>query len=229
MFAAENSVPQSETAKQLRLQLAGCGKAPKTKLDSCAKRRRKKFSGRARNSVVKLQNPMWWPLTQQFGLRGRQEHHGMRLEDFRTMKGDDGFEFVEFSERPAKTRLGALNAKPQFSPKYSRLAERDVQLRYFAGTSAVGLPYLRTSGPFYLLIKYNRGSSDEIWYKVQPMGENKINSMMESIIPETTLESSEKWFSNYSARKTLVSKMKKANLERSSIASHWSQKYLVFR
>ena len=61
------------------------------------------------------------------------------------------------------------------------------------------------------------------------MGENKINSMMKYIISETTLESSEKRFSNYSARKTLVSKMKKANLERSSIASHWSQKYLVFR
>ena len=50
------------------------------------------------------------------------------------------------------------------------------------------------------------------------MGENKINSMMKSIISETTLESSEKRFSNHSARKTLVSKMKKANLERSSIA-----------
>ena len=50
------------------------------------------------------------------------------------------------------------------------------------------------------------------------MGANKINSMMKNIISETTLESSEKRFSNHSARKTLVSKMKKANLERSSIA-----------
>ena len=79
-------------------------------------------------------------------------------------------------------------------------------------------PNLGTSGPFYLSIKYNRGPSDEIWYKVQPMGENKINSMMKNIISETTLESSEKRFSNHSARKTLVIKMKKANLERSSIS-----------
>ena len=42
--------------------------------------------------------------------------------------------------------------------------------------------------------------------------------MIKNIISETTLESSEKRFSNHSARKTLVSKMKKANLERSSIA-----------
>ena len=50
------------------------------------------------------------------------------------------------------------------------------------------------------------------------MGENKINSMMKSIISGTSLETSEKRFSNHSARKTVVSKMKKANLERSAIA-----------
>ena len=77
---------------------------------------------------------------------------------------------------------------------------------------------LRASGPFYLSIKYNSGPSDETWYKVQPMGENKINSMMKNIISQTSLQSSEKRFTNHSARKTLVSKMKKANLERSSIA-----------
>ena len=50
------------------------------------------------------------------------------------------------------------------------------------------------------------------------MGENKINTMMKSIISGTSLETSEKRFSNHSARKTVVSKMKKANLERSAIA-----------
>ena len=40
---------------------------------------------------------MWWLLTQQFGLRGSHEHYEMRLEDFQIMKGDDGFEFVEFA------------------------------------------------------------------------------------------------------------------------------------
>ena len=85
-------------------------------------------------------------------------------------------------------------------------------------------PNLRTSGPFYLSIKYNRRADDEIWYKVQPMGENKINSMMKSIISGTSLETSEKRFSNHSARKTVVSKMKKANLERSAIAKVTGQR-----
>ena len=58
------------------------------------------------------------------------------------------------------------------------------------------------------------------------MEENKINSMMKNIISETTPESSEKRFSNHSARKTLVSKMKKANLERSSIAKVTGHRYI---
>ena len=41
---------------------------------------------------------------------------------------------------------------------------------------------------------------------------------MKNIIFETTLESSEWRFSNHSVRRTLVTKMKKANLERLSIA-----------
>ena len=98
---------------------------------------------------------MWWLLTQQFGLRGRQDRRSRNL---------------------------------------------------------------RASGPFYLSIKHNSGPGDETWYKVQPMGENKINSMMKNIISQTTLQSSEKRFTNHSALKTLLGKMKKANLERSSIA-----------
>ena len=132
----------------------------------------------------------------------------------------DDLEFVEFAEGPTKTRPGGLNAKPrQFQPKmFQTGGERCPVALFRQYIISRRPPNLRTSGPFYLSIKYNRGSSDKIWYKVQPMGENKINSMMKNIISETTLESSEKRFSNHNARKTPVSKMKKANLERSSIA-----------
>ena len=51
------------------------------------------------------------------------------------------------------------------------------------------------------------------------MGKNKINEMMKSIIQGSTLENSTKRFSNHSARKTVVKKLKTAglDLERSSI------------
>ena len=51
---------------------------------------------------------------------------------------------------------------------------------------------LKTTGPFCLSIKTNRKPDDNVWFKVQPMGENKINDMMKSIVANTILESSDK-------------------------------------
>ncbi|XP_066015364.1 uncharacterized protein KIAA1958-like [Pocillopora verrucosa] len=206
-------------AKQLRL--AGRGKRPNKARQLSEEEeeilwKSEKLGGKTPESLI---HTMWWLLTQQFGLRGRQEHHGMRLEDFRIMKGDDGLEFVEFAEGPTKTRPGGLNAKPrQFQPKMFQTGGERCPVALFRQYINRRPRNLRASGPFYLSIKYNSGPSDETWYKVQPMGENKINSMMKNIISQTSLQSSEKRFTNHSARKMLVSKMKKANLERSSIA-----------
>ena len=51
---------------------------------------------------------MWWFLTQLFGLRGRQKHHSMKMEDCQLCKNDEGMEFVQFTEGPTKTRQGGL-------------------------------------------------------------------------------------------------------------------------
>ena len=71
---------------------------------------------------------MWLLLIQHFGLRGRQENHGKRLEDFRLqISGDDGLEFVEFAEGPTKTRPGGLSANSrQFQPKMFQTGGRKV-------------------------------------------------------------------------------------------------------
>jgi len=58
-----------------------------------------------------------------------------------------------------------------------------------------------------------------VWFKVQPVGENKINNMMKSIVADTILESSDKKFTNHSVRKTVVRKLKKANIKRSGIVN----------
>ena len=76
---------------------------------------------------------------------------------------------------------------------------------------------MRWSGPFYLSIKTNRRLNDNIWFKTQPMGVNTISNMMKTAVPGTSLEESHKKFTNHSARKTTVSKLKKANVERSDI------------
>ena len=80
------------------------------------------------------------------------------------MKGDDGLEFVEFAEGPTKTRHGGLNAKSrQFQPKMLQTGGEKCPVAFFREYISRRPPNLRTSGLFYLPIKYNRGSSDEIW------------------------------------------------------------------
>ena len=76
---------------------------------------------------------------------------------------------------------------------------------------------LKTTGPFSLSINTNRRPDDNVWFTVQPMGENLINDIMKSIVADTILESSDKKFTNHSARKTVVSKLKKANVKPSGI------------
>ena len=49
------------------------------------------------------------------------------------------------------------------------------------------------------------------------MGENTISNMMKTAVAGTSLEESHKEFTNHSARNTTVSKLKKANVERSDI------------
>ena len=134
-----SSSKQLLEGKAKQLCLAGRVKRP-TKLDKYQSRK-KKFSERVEKWEVitpkSLFQTMWWLLTQHIRLCGRQEHHGMRLEDFRIMNGDDGLEFVEFAEGPTKTRLGGLSAQPkQFQPKMFHTGEGKcpVTLRLIAST-----------------------------------------------------------------------------------------------
>ena len=118
------------------------------------------------------------------------------------------------NEGPMKTRQGELQSK-----------NRDFQLRMFSvGVERCPVALfkqfierrplnIRWSGPFYLSIKRNRRLNDKIWFKTQPIGDNTISNMMAG----TSLEESHKTFTNHGARKTTVSKLKKANVERSDI------------
>ena len=76
---------------------------------------------------------------------------------------------------------------------------------------------MRWSGPFYLSVKTNRRLNDNIWFKTQQMGVNTISNMMKTTVAGTSLKESHKKFTNHSARKTTVRKLKKANVKRPDI------------
>jgi len=134
-------------------------------------------------------------LEQYFGLRGRQELHNMKVEDFSFGLDENNSEYVEFIENPTKT-------------------DERCPVAIFKEFLWRRPPELRTTGPLYLPCVSN--PSSQVWYQRQPMGENKFNGMMKSVIEGKSLEDSSKTFSNHSARKKVVKKLKRAGLERGS-------------
>ena len=109
----------------------------------------------------------------------------MGLENFRIREGDNGLEFVEFVEKSTKTRPGGLNAKPrQFQPKMFQTSGERCSVALLRQYINRRPRNLKASGPFYLSIKYKSGPGDKTWFKVQPMGENKNNSMMKTSSPK---------------------------------------------
>ena len=140
----------------------------------------------------------------------------MKVEDFSFGLDENNMEYVEFIENPTKTRQSGLSAKlPSFLPKMFATGDERCPVAIFKEFQWRRPSELRTTGPLYLSCVSN--PSSQVWYKRQPMGENKINGMMKSVIEGTSLEDSSKTFSNHSARKTVVKKLKTADLERSSI------------
>ena len=159
---------------------------------------------------------MWWILTQHFGLRGRQEHHSMNVEDYNFCRVDRGIEYVTFKENPTKTRQGGLNSKRrQVLPKTFAAGGPRCPvgpLKYFLSRRP---PELRESGPLYLAV--TERPKTEVWYKKQRLGIHSIDQMMKNIVKSTPVALSGKKLTNHSARKTLANKLRIANVERQSI------------
>ena len=123
----------------------------------------------------------------------------MKMDDFQLCKDDNGVEFVKFTEGQTKTRQGGLHTKLRdFQPGMFAAGGERCPVALFKQFVSHRPQKLKTMGE-------------------NKMGQNKINDMMKSIVADTILESSDKKFTNHSARKTVVSKLKKVNVEQSRI------------
>ena len=77
---------------------------------------------------------------------------------------------------------------------------------------------MKTTGRFYLTPKKDADlDKDEVCYTRNPMGKNKICTIMKQIIAGTELERCGKRLTNHSGRKTIVRKLKNAKIPESSI------------
>jgi hypothetical protein len=114
-----------------------------------------------KNSPESLVNTIWWILTQYFGLRGRQEHHSMKVDDFAVRKDDDGQEYVEFAEGMTKTRGGGLSKKSRdFSPKMFATGGERCPVSLFKEYLSRRPQQMKTTGPFLPFCQLQRERRD---------------------------------------------------------------------
>ena len=155
-----------------------------------------------------LTNTNFKNLTEQLGLRGRQEHHDAYVEDFVLRNHEDGSESVEFEENPTKTRSGGLSIKRRTTKQImwsTDGGEKDPVTLFKVWLSK--RPHgMKDNGPLYLGI-INRPKTSDVWYCKIRMGENTIGKIIKTI---AACLKSDKKLTNHSMRKTLVSKLKKA-------------------
>ena len=148
---------------------------------------------------------LWWQLTQHFGLRGRQEHHSMRVEDFSSRIDETGASYIVYAEGIPKARQSGLHQKSRLQlPKIFETQSESCPVKLFHKYLSKRPVGIKKSGPFYLQLIVNVLTN--IWYKKTPMGINSINSMIKDLISNSPLQNSEKHLANDFARKRLVKK-----------------------
>ena len=169
------------------------------------------------SSPKSLLHTMWFQNIQHFGQRGQQEHTTMTMENFtRNVDEVSGTPYIEFIEDPTKTRPSGLRANPRVTnPKMFATGGERCPVALFDLYVSKRPLLLKTSGRFYLTPK--QSFSQDSWYTSSPVERNTIGKFMKEIISGTPLEKSGKKLTNHSGRKTLVKKVKQANIPEESI------------
>lgn len=191
-------------AKMTVVKAAGKGNRPKRAMPLTEDEESKLWTSGAMGQETpnSLLTALWWKFTTGFGLRGVQEHRQMQWGDISVVETTEDT-YLEYTERTTKTRKGQGAARP-FSPKIFCTCENGC-----SGTCAVALFKLyseKRSGimhpAFYLAIDH---SSNDKWFKNQPLGERSLGALMKTAAEKAGLQGQR--FTNHSARKTGVKRL----------------------
>ena len=206
-------------AKAARLRQQGMGKRPNKAeaLNQSEEELLWQNGSLGNHSPVALTNANFKCLSEQMGLRGRQDHYDAHVEDFILRKHDDGSESIVFNENPTKTRSGGLRVAKRTTKQVMWSTDggpRDPVKLFKLWLSKRPQP-MRNQGPLYLTI-IQRPKNDDVWYTKVRMGQNTIGKIMPRMT--SSLESSTaKKLTNHSTRKTVVQKLKSAGQPRYKI------------
>lgn len=158
---------QTLNAKAANLRHQGMGKRP-NKAEAVTRSEEEmlwKNGSLGNHSAVSLTNANFKCLSEQMGLRGRQDHYDAYVEDFTLRKHDDGSESVIFSENPTKTRSGGLQVARRSTNQVMWSTDggpRD-PVRLFKLWLCKRPAPMQNQGPLYLSI-IQRPKNRDVWY-----------------------------------------------------------------
>jgi len=191
-----------------RSDLKGKGKGNKTRAsepltdDEIRLMREKGVLGN--HSPESLLFTVWWNNTKLLGFRASDENKKLLWGDIKLKATATGREYVEFNERDNKTRSGQYAINRPYSPKMFAVDDKSICPieTYKLYRDHRPLEMCSDDSRFYLAINYKPIA--HIWYKRQPMGRNKLESIMQIMAEKAGIPGRK---TNHSARKTAIQKL----------------------
>ena len=173
------------------------------------------------SNPVSLQRTVWWLLSLHFGFRARDESRKLRWGDVQLQEDKDGGEMlVWLAERGSKTRHGQEQGhRRAFQPKvYATKTERCPVKFYKTFKSHRPVEMNKPESPFYLAVRHNRSSQDNVWYMKSPLGKNEIGKFLSIAAQKAGLQREGKQITNHSVRKTCISRLLDADIPENFVA-----------
>ena len=164
-----------------------------------------------------LVNLLWFLFTKLFGFRVAQESRQLQWGDI-YLGNDQNGEYLEFNERETKTRTGNSTHLRAFQPK---IFSNDLQpsrcpvAAYKLYKIQRPTTMLSPDAPFFLGVNRNRKpDSDSLWFKAQPMGADKLSSIMSRMAKCAGLPGR---VTNHSVRKSMCQQLLPAGVAPTTI------------
>lgn len=173
------------------------------------------------SNPVSLQWTVWWFLSLHFGFRARDESRKLRWGDVQLQQDKDGKKMlVWLAERGTKTCHGQEKGhRRAFQPKvYATKAERCPVKFYKTFKSHRLLEMNQKESPFYLAVRQNRTSQDQVWYMKSPLGRNEIGKFLSTAAQKAGLLREGKRVTYHSVRKTCISRLLDADIPENFVA-----------
>lgn len=176
-----------------RLRIEGKGKKPTSVkvLTQEVEERLWQTSKLGHHSPITLIHTMWFNNTKYFGLRGRENHVALTMDNFKRKIDENGIRYIELSELPSTHGQQTLHYNTRcLSAKMVATGGTRCPVALFEFYVSKRPSEIRNSGRFYLSPRHNIGDNNVEWFRQCPMGKNTLSRMLKNILDPESLNKS---------------------------------------